>query len=166
MGTKGPIKNYTTEVAAEKTVSEIEAILIRHKVNRIAKEYDNDGVSALMFSVATPHGPLPFKLPIHVAAVKKILEGEFKGKRGMERYNTTAQARRIGWRILKDWVDSQLALVQIGMVKMEQVFMPYIFDAGTGATLFQKLEQTKFAGLLAAPELKVYDESLQGGRES
>ena len=35
------------------------------------------------------------------------------------------QARRTAWRITKDWVDAQLAIIETKMVTTAQVFLPY-----------------------------------------
>lgn len=53
------------------------------------------------------------------------------------------QAVRVAWRIVKDWVVAQMALVDTGMVKTEEVFLPYLVT-GNGQTLFQKLSNDKF----------------------
>ncbi len=149
-----PIKNYTTTIDHERTVSEIEAILRKHGISRCSKEYDKDGVSSLTFTLARGENHIPFRLPIDVAGVKKVLDknwADSKKSHVAERKGCpdhTAQARRVGWRILKDWVDAQLALQQIGMVSMEQVFMPYLFDINTGVTLFQKVQKVGFTKIL------------------
>jgi peroxiredoxin family protein len=57
--------------------------------------------------------------------------------------DTKEQAERVAWRILKDWVEAQMALLDIEMVKMEEIFMPYIVDQ-KGQTLYEKLEQKQF----------------------
>src|SRR5438552_18436509 len=35
------------------------------------------------------------------------------------------QAVRVEWRIVKDWVEAQLALIETRMVTAQQVFLPY-----------------------------------------
>lgn len=59
----------------------------------------------------------------------------------------TAQAARVGWRILKDWIEAQLALIETGMVTIEQVFLPYVQN-DKGQTLYEAIADKKFAGLL------------------
>ena len=34
------------------------------------------------------------------------------------------QAIRTSWRILKDWVEAQMALLETGMVTMDEIFLP------------------------------------------
>ena len=50
-----------------------------------------------------------------------------------------AQAIRIAWRIVKDWVEAQMAILETEMVKMEQIFLPYI-QTQQGQTLFEVFE--------------------------
>ena len=52
------------------------------------------------------------------------------------------QAFRTGWRIIKDWVDSQIAYVQAGQGRMDQVFLPYAL-LPDGQTSFHEFIATK-----------------------
>lgn len=148
------IKNYTTTVDPLKTVGEIEIILAKHGVSRISKEYNGAGsVSALVFSVRLPgnESDIPFRLPINTTAVLEVLKAENKRGKLPRSYVTLTQAERIGWRIMKDWIDSQLALVQIGMVTIQEVFLPYLYSYQAGRTLYQQINDQGFAGFLLAP---------------
>jgi hypothetical protein len=149
------IKNYTTTIDPLKTVGEMEIILAKHGVSRISKEYDGfGGVGALTFTIRLPgsESEVPFRLPINTEAVLKILQAESRKGKLRRSFVNEDQAKRIGWRILKDWVDAQLALVQIGMVSIQEVFMPYLYNYQTGKTLFQQVSGSGFQGfLLAAP---------------
>ena len=60
-----------------------------------------------------------------------------RSQRGVEtRYKTPEQAKRVAWRIVKDWVEAQLAIIETQMVKPEQVFLPYAITQ-TGETLYE-----------------------------
>ena len=54
------------------------------------------------------------------------------------------QAKRVSWRQILRWVEAQLALTYTNMVKVEEVFLPYIQVNVEGQTLFEKLENNKF----------------------
>ena len=56
--------------------------------------------------------------------------------------DTWQQAERVAWRILKDWVEAQMALLDIEMVRFEEIFLPYI--EVQGQTVFEKLEEKQF----------------------
>ena len=47
------------------------------------------------------------------------------------------QAIRTSWRILKDWVETQMALLENGMVTMDEIFLPYMLAGGQ--TFYQAL---------------------------
>ena len=55
------------------------------------------------------------------------------------------QAIRTSWRILKDWVEAQMALLETGMVTMDEIFLPYMFSRGQ--TLYQALAAGEFKGM-------------------
>ena len=135
------ILNYTTTIEAYKTVSEIENILVKHKAASIMKNYNGEAIESLSFLVDVGYNQIPIKMPAKVDECLKVLQNEKKKNSKVKA--TREQAERVAWRILKDWVEAQMALLDINMVKMEEVFMPYIVDK-TGQTLFEKLEEQRF----------------------
>lgn len=56
---------------------------------------------------------------------------------------TPEQAERVAWRILKDWTEAQMALLDIEMVRFEEIFLPYI-ETNTGQTVYERLEEKQF----------------------
>ena len=50
--------------------------------------------------------------------------------------DTDGQAERTAWRNVRDWVLAQVAIIEAGMVQIEEVFLPYMTD-GSGRTLYQ-----------------------------
>lgn len=135
------ILNYSTTIEAYKTVSEIENILVKHKAKSIMKNYNGEAIESLSFLVDVGYNQIPIKMPAKVDECLKVLQNEKKKNSKVKA--TREQAERVAWRILKDWVEAQMALLDINMVKMEEVFMPYIVDK-TGQTLFEKLEERRF----------------------
>jgi hypothetical protein len=80
-----------------------------------------------------------FTLPVKVDGVAAAL------KRDRE-YRDDAHARRVAWRIVKDWCDSQMALIDAGQAELAQVFLPYAQTAD-GETFYQKLKGRGFLQL-------------------
>lgn len=144
--------NYTTSISAQKTVGEIQSKLAKAGAHQILHEYDGFGnVSALSFRINTKFGNMAFRLPANISAVEKILGTQYRSGKISRKYIEVEQATRVGWRILKDWVEAQLALIETGMVTVEQVFLPYAQDE-TGQTYYEFLVSKKFKGLaLPAP---------------
>ena len=135
-----PLLNYTTTISADKTVAEIQKKLASHGATAILCEYDNGRVKALSFRVETPHGILPFRLPVDYGAVLQVLNRDSKVPRYLQ---TEEQAVKVCWRILKDWVEAQLAIFETEMVTLEQVFLPYLI-IDEGRTLYDRMVSTKF----------------------
>jgi len=135
-----PIANYTTSIEALKTVGEIQGILVGHGARQILINYAADKtIESLSFIVETPDGPIPFRLPVNANAVLKVLE-----EQGCPpRYANYPQAVRVAWRIIKDWVRAQMALLETEMVKIEQVFLPYMM-ASKEKTLYEVMRDKKF----------------------
>ena len=135
-----PIANYTTSVDALKSVGEIQGILVGHGARSILINYAKDKtIESLSFIVETRHGEIPFRLPVNANAVLKVLE-----EQGCPpRYANYPQAVRVAWRITKDWVRAQMALLETDMVKMEQVFLPYMVAKGN-KTLYEAMEDKGF----------------------
>jgi hypothetical protein len=143
--------NYTTSIDAGKTVGEIQSKLAKAGAHQILHEYDGFGnVSALSFRINTRFGVMAFRLPANISAVEKILSDQYRQGRVSRKFTATEQAMRVGWRILKDWIEAQLALIETGMVTVEQVFLPYAQNA-EGQTIYEALLQKKFTGLALPP---------------
>lgn len=143
--------NYTTSIDAGKTVGEIQSKLAKAGAHQILHEYDGFGnVSALSFRIVTKFGDMAFRLPANIGAVEKILQGQYRNQKISRKYTETEQATRVGWRILKDWVEAQLALIETGMVTVEQVFLPYAQNE-QGQTVYEYFLEKRFK-TLALPE--------------
>jgi hypothetical protein len=137
------LKNYTTSINIEKSISEIESILAKHGATHIFKMYSDKGVpTALAFKCFTGDKLIGFKLPMDEAKILMIFNNAVNKGELQKRYkNDLEQARRTGWRIIKDWIDSQMALIEINLAKLEEIFLPYMYDERTNQTLFQKMEE-------------------------
>ena len=125
-----PIKNYTTDVDVYKTLGTIQADLVKHGAKKIVQDYDDAGlIVSLCFMIDTPNGPRGIRLPANVDAVWSVLQRQ---KVKCDR----AQAERVAWRIIKDWVAAQMAILETEMVQMDEIFLPYMIN-DSGQTLFQ-----------------------------
>lgn len=146
-----PLLNYTTEVSAAKSLGEIQAMLISAKAQSILMEFTpaSGRVASLSFKINSPYGVLAIRLPADVQGVYKCLCQQ----KVANRYKCFEQAERVAWRIQKDWLEAQLAIVAVKMAELQQVFLPYIQDPQTGETVYEKLHAQHFSGLcLPAPQ--------------
>lgn len=140
----------TTQISAEQTVGEIQRVLGRYGAKSIQVEYTGGEVSGVAFIVEIEGQRVPFVLPCRWKAVHKMMLDRMKRVRESRVGEYEAQAKRVAWRQILRWVEAQLALVQTKMVRIEEVFLPYMVIGQGGRTLFQKLEDSKF--LLEAPK--------------
>jgi hypothetical protein len=128
------VLNYTTKIAASKTIGEVQTLLAKHGASRIAVDYDDGQPSGLTFALVTPHGPRLFTLPVNVDAMHRLLVAEHKAKRTGSMSAAVATSRehaeRVAWRVIKDWLAAQLALVQTEMAALDQVMLPYLHVDG------------------------------------
>ena len=140
-----PLKNYTTGISIEKTIMEIEKILAKFGAEHIHKIYNKEIPIGLAFEVVINEKPMGFKLPMKEEKIIEVFKKEVHNRNLPKRYwNDIEQARRTGWRIIKDWIDSQIALMEIELVKIHEVFLPYMYDNKTGKTLFELMEHKGF----------------------
>jgi len=143
-----PLLNYTTKIQVQKTIGEVVNILTAHGARAILQEYDDKGaITDLSFKVQVGEQELAFRLPADWAAVLRVMQ---RDSRVSMRLSTPEQARRVACRILKDWVEAQMALIEVKLATMEQVFLPYALTP-TGQTVYERLRDQRFALPPAAP---------------
>ena len=137
------ILNYTTTVSAFRTSNEIEEILVKHKAKSIMKNYEGESITGLSFLIDTGVQQIPIRLPVKVDECLKVLKKEKRENPRKQIKDTREQAERVAWRILKDWVEAQMALLDIEMVRFEEIFLPYI-QTNNGQTVYERLEERQF----------------------
>ena len=119
-----PLLNYTTKIDADTTAGEIAKCLSMHGAQAVLTEYDpkDSYVTSISFRLNLDGNMISFRLPCDWKPVLQILEDDRKVPRSQ--VNRT-QAVKVAWRIVKDWVEAQLALVETKMVSTQEVFLPY-----------------------------------------
>ena len=132
--------NYTTTIDVHKTLGEIQKILVAHGARKLMYDYDDKGrINSLCFTALTPDGEKGIKLPANVPAIYEVLKRQKQAgkiKIGID----YEQAERVAWRIIKDWVDAQMAILESQMVQMEEIFLPYMVNR-QGQTFFEAYQQ-------------------------
>lgn len=139
-----PILNYTTGIDTWKTLSEIQQILSAHGVTHMSIKNEGSLPVSMIFTVETATGPLNFSLPCNYQGVLTRLKKE---KKVPARLKNEEQALRVGWRIVKDWVEAQMAMVSVECASVVEVFMPYLVVQATGETLYKSFEKGHFKRL-------------------
>lgn len=136
--------NYTTEIAPEKSIGEIQKMLAGHGVQGILTEYDGPHVAAVSFRIIVSGDMISFRLPCNWRAVQEVFKqknANRKKRNGrLERLIDDSQEHSTGvaWRIIKDWVEAQLALVELNQTTIPQVFLSHAITK-SGETLGERM---------------------------
>lgn len=133
----GRLLNYTTTVQVSKTSQEIVGMLAAHGVTRIQAMYNDGQITGLLFGIQVDGRELAFQLPVNAEAVYLKLQEDYDRGRIAARYAGREHAFRVAWRILKDWIEAQIALIETHMVRTEEVFLPYLLNEDGDRTLYQ-----------------------------
>lgn len=132
------ILNYTTKIDAKKTVAEIQQILAKANCKRIIIDYDHKANPERVSFAIDWNGQMAFfQLPCNY---DKVLSAMRKSPDVRQGFCTVEQAYRVAWRIIKDWVQAQLAIVESEQASMAEVFLPYAMTK-SGETLYNSLQQ-------------------------
>ncbi len=83
------------------------------------------------------HGVMTFRLPANIDGVLNAMKRNSKVPRRMV---CQEQAARVAWRIVKDWVEAQIAIIEAEMATLPQVFLPYA-QTDNGQTVYERFEK-------------------------
>lgn len=140
------IANRTTSIESAKTVGEIQAMLATAKASALMIDYEDGQPCAVAFQLRSGEQSLTFRLPCNWKGVLHALQRDKGYPRGMK---TPEQAKRVAWRVLKDWLRAQLSLVEAGNSTIHEVMVPWMIT-NDGTTVAARLFSGQ-SGLLALP---------------
>jgi hypothetical protein len=143
------ILNYTTSINCERTISDIMKCLVKHGATKIVSDYDEDGIpSALTFCLKINITLVAFSLPANYQGVLNAMKNDHKIPKRM---CTKEQALKVSWRIVKDWVEAQMAIVDAQLAEIAEVFLPYAVTP-SGNTLYEDIQKNGMKMLKAENE--------------
>jgi hypothetical protein len=158
------LKNYTSNVPMSQTIYRIEQVLIKCGVSGVMKEYGPAGdVLAISFKIDLENGkPWMIRLPantkkatdalwLHYANGDSLTSDGQKlsydcGKKKKTRADFVEQGQRTAWKIVQDWVEVQMSMIQMQQADFREVFLPYVWDGKR--SYFQALQESGFKALL------------------
>lgn len=114
--------NYTTKKKPEETIAEIQQMLVVYAITGMMTEYDGREVKSVSFRINMNGQDMAFRMPCNWRGVFEILKNDPKCPRSLR---TEEQAIKVAWRIIHTWIKGQLAMVEVNMVTIPQVFLPY-----------------------------------------
>ncbi len=132
------ILNYTTSTDCEKSIGEIQKCLANHGAQKITTDYFDKMPAAVTFCLLLNGSLVGFALPANYEGVLRVMQNDRKIPRSK---CTKEQAQRVAWRIIKDWVEAQMAIVQAQLADVAEVFLPYAITKN-GNTLYKEIQSS------------------------
>lgn len=133
-----PIKNASSVASLPRIFEAIQKTLVNHKAKHITYSYDNERIVAIEFVIDINGIDRPFKLPARIKNVEVIMYGK-----GFLSQTQKTQAYRTAWANIRDWISAQMAIIDTGMVKAEEIFLPYMV-ANDGRTFYEVMTEQQF----------------------
>ena len=130
-----PIKNYTTQKPALRSIQEIQDSLVQHGAIGVLYEYEKGTgrIAALRFGLMIKDRPVQFSLPVNWRKFQAVLKIQ-----NVRRWDDEDYCYRVAWCDIKDWILAQMALYETEMVELPQVFLPFATDEN-GQTIYNKI---------------------------
>jgi hypothetical protein len=134
------LKNYTSSVPVSETIHRIEKVLIRCGVSGITKEFagSNGQIAALTFHIRLDGDrDVAIRLPADKERAMEALwldyaNGEklspdgnslaWSSYKKKKRKDFADQAERTAWKIIQDWVEVQMSMIQMKQADAVEVF--------------------------------------------
>lgn len=132
------LKNASARLTT-RPLDTIQTALASHGAKSINLEYDQGQAVALAFVLEIGGDRHAFRMPARIPNVLIKLYGNRRVYTETQR----KQAYVTAWANIRDWLTAQLALIDIGLVKMEEVFLPYMMIS-ENSTVFDMYEQQQF----------------------
>lgn len=115
---------------------EIQLCLVKHGATKIIIDYTTGIPTAITFCLMLKDRLIAFSLPANYSGVLKSMKSD---KKVPQRLLTDEQALKVSWRIIKTWVEAQMALVEANLAEVAEVFLPYAVTK-SGNTLYKEIE--------------------------
>lgn len=131
-----PILNYTTKVNPWTTVNEIQRILAKNGATHCSIKNEGTWPVAISFTMTANNMPLNFLLPCNHEGVFVALK---RNKDVPGRSKNTEHALAVSWRILKTWIEVQMAVVESGLITAPEVFLSHLILNAEGETLSNRI---------------------------
>jgi len=156
------LKNYTSDVPVSQTIFKIEQVLIKCGVSGITKEYGPSAeVTAIRFHIPVNEREITVRLPADADKAQDALwldyangdkltpDGkslQWSSQKKKRRADFADQANRTAWKIIQDWVEVQMSMIQMKQADTVEVFLPYIWDGKS--TVYSRLKDSGYRALL------------------
>lgn len=133
------IKYENTEVSADKSATELQAIVRKYGGTRFEMRWKDGLLVGVRFAIQDKKlGEIPVMLKAKTENIRAILEGKKKGRSyylsDTQKKWCAEQSYRIAWRQLKDVTEQLLLGVHTGLFTLTDAFMSSleVYDPATG----------------------------------
>lgn len=135
------LKNYTSNVSVEKSISLIERRLVSAGAIHTSRTYLSDGsLEGMTFQIPVNGIPMIFRVPAKTADVEKEMMRSIKKPQRGTADRIREQAQKTAWKLLVDWVDVNVSMITLKQVEVLEVFLPYHYNPETNKTLFEHVK--------------------------
>lgn len=147
--------NYTSTVPVSTSLAECQTRLAEAGADHIGVGYDDGLPTSLTFRIIGPHGVRDFAIPVDVDAVQRLIRQQLEEKRissrsmAKDKFLSRDRAACVAWRVMKDWIAAQCALVEASMVPLDELMLPHL-DMGGGVRLAEAYRERESVLELAA----------------
>lgn len=132
------IKNYTSTVPIERTIASIEKELVKIGVTHIEKSYSDGVPVGIIFTVDLQKKKVSFKIPSNIDAAYDVIIKIPAYKRKSKTW-LKAQAGRTAWKIILNWVEVWVSMVQLKQAEAMQMLLAFAYDKKTNQTFYEKV---------------------------
>lgn len=140
------MKNYTSSVPVERTIARIEQILAKAGASDVLKQYENGTIVAISFSIQNPYDSakkLMIRLPANPSGVFSVLKEQVRRPQRDTLIRLKDQSLRTAWKIVQEWIEIQISMIEMKQAEFLQVFLPYICVTGK-TTFYNQLRDSGF----------------------
>jgi len=147
------LKNYTSGISTDVTISRIERLLMDAGATGIMKRTANRSVVAIAFQIPVDKDRLvTVQLPANAEACMDAFWKDHCSGRSLRSKKTREdfrdQSERTAWKLQQDWVEVQLSLIRLKQQDVVAAFLPHIVTDLNGSTVYEKMKSNGFKALL------------------
>jgi len=137
---KKMIKNYSTNISASKSIQEIIDFLIDINAQSINQIVNKDKqIESITFSIIHNDQTVFYNLKAKPEGAYQYLISERKRFNKDVEKKLTEQSYKVAWRILRDWVYAQCALIKLEQASPLQVFLSFAYDKKSQTSFYDKV---------------------------
>lgn len=124
----------------EQSLSRIQKALLDHGATGFMYEYEKGTgkIESVKFLIEVQGKRVGFALPVNWRLFQAVLKDQ-----DVRRWDEDDYCYRVAWANIRDWIDSQMALLETQMIELPQIFLPFVVGKG-GKTLYDQMKNNNF----------------------